>query len=241
MSAAHEQSGASQRQRAKTLFSHSQRHRVRRPGGLHQGRRRHHASMSFGAKRWGSSARAAAAKPRPAAPSCSFTGRPAARSSSAARIWCGRARTRSATARRYMQMIFQDPYASLNPQMRVGEIIARPLRVHRIAQVARRGSLVNELMEKVGLRAGLSRPLPARVLRRPAAAHRHRPGARHLAGLHRLRRADLGARRLDPGADHQSAPAAAGGSAAHLPVHRPRSQHGALYLRRVSRSCISAS
>jgi oligopeptide transport system ATP-binding protein len=55
-------------------------------------------------------------------------------------------------ARRHMQMIFQDPYASLNPQMRVGEIIARPLRVHGVTmgQVdeTRR---VKELMEKVGL------------------------------------------------------------------------------------------
>ena len=40
-------------------------------------------------------------------------------------------------ARRQMQMIFQDPYASLNPQMRVGEIIARPLRVHGIVRNAR--------------------------------------------------------------------------------------------------------
>ena len=55
-------------------------------------------------------------------------------------------------ARRYMQMIFQDPYASLNPQMRVGEIIARPLRVHRTVSGARQeAELVDRLMEKVGL------------------------------------------------------------------------------------------
>ncbi|WP_441716999.1 MULTISPECIES: ABC transporter ATP-binding protein [unclassified Inquilinus] len=55
-------------------------------------------------------------------------------------------------ARRHMQMIFQDPYASLNPQMRVGEIIARPLRVHGVARNAREErTLVTELMQKVGL------------------------------------------------------------------------------------------
>jgi oligopeptide transport system ATP-binding protein len=55
-------------------------------------------------------------------------------------------------ARRYMQMIFQDPYASLNPQMRVGEIIARPLRVHGFATSAEEErDLVTELMRKVGL------------------------------------------------------------------------------------------
>jgi oligopeptide transport system ATP-binding protein len=54
--------------------------------------------------------------------------------------------------RRHMQMIFQDPYASLNPQMRVGEIIARPLRVHGITRNAREEKArVAELMEKVGL------------------------------------------------------------------------------------------
>jgi oligopeptide/dipeptide ABC transporter ATP-binding protein len=55
-------------------------------------------------------------------------------------------------ARRHMQMIFQDPYASLNPQMRVGEIIARPLRAHGLTRSkAEEKSLVAELMRKVGL------------------------------------------------------------------------------------------
>ncbi|WP_406857809.1 oligopeptide/dipeptide ABC transporter ATP-binding protein [Alsobacter sp. KACC 23698] len=55
-------------------------------------------------------------------------------------------------ARRRMQMVFQDPYASLNPQMRVGEIIARPLRVHGVARTrADERRMVVELMEKVGL------------------------------------------------------------------------------------------
>ena len=54
--------------------------------------------------------------------------------------------------RRHMQMIFQDPYASLNPHMRVGEIIARPLRVHGLAKNAgEEKHLVSEIMQKVGL------------------------------------------------------------------------------------------
>ncbi len=53
--------------------------------------------------------------------------------------------------RRHLQIIFQDPYASLNPRMTVGDIIAEPIRRHRIVprrQVPRR---VQELMETVGL------------------------------------------------------------------------------------------
>ena len=54
--------------------------------------------------------------------------------------------------RRHMQMIFQDPYASLNPHMRVGEIIARPLRVHGLAKdAAKEKELVADIMQKVGL------------------------------------------------------------------------------------------
>jgi oligopeptide transport system ATP-binding protein len=63
--------------------------------------------------------------------------------------------------RRHMQMIFQDPYASLNPQMRVGEIIARPLRVHRLAKTAKEEKeLVAEIMQKVGLNVNLRDRFP---------------------------------------------------------------------------------
>jgi oligopeptide transport system ATP-binding protein len=54
--------------------------------------------------------------------------------------------------RRRMQMIFQDPYASLNPRMTVGRIIAEPLQVHRVSNTAKeRQERVEYLMDKVGL------------------------------------------------------------------------------------------
>ena len=54
--------------------------------------------------------------------------------------------------RRNMQMIFQDPYASLNPRMTVGSIIAEPLVIHGLAKDRKeRKKKVQELMETVGL------------------------------------------------------------------------------------------
>jgi oligopeptide/dipeptide ABC transporter ATP-binding protein len=53
--------------------------------------------------------------------------------------------------RREMQMVFQDPYASLNPRKRVGSIIAAPLVVHGIGDKRERKKRVQELMETVGL------------------------------------------------------------------------------------------
>jgi oligopeptide/dipeptide ABC transporter ATP-binding protein len=53
--------------------------------------------------------------------------------------------------RRHMQIIFQDPYASLNPRMTVGEILAEPLNVHEIGDEASRRQRVSELLEVVGL------------------------------------------------------------------------------------------
>ncbi len=53
--------------------------------------------------------------------------------------------------RRQMQMIFQDPYASLNPRMTVGSIIAEPLEVHGLARGKEKRARVQELLEVVGL------------------------------------------------------------------------------------------
>ncbi len=53
--------------------------------------------------------------------------------------------------RRNVQMIFQDPYGSLNPRRRVGSIIADPLHIHGIGRRGGRKKLVQETMELVGL------------------------------------------------------------------------------------------
>ncbi|MBI2774374.1 MAG: ABC transporter ATP-binding protein, partial [Chloroflexi bacterium] len=53
--------------------------------------------------------------------------------------------------RRKMQMIFQDPYASLNPRMTVGNIIGEPLEVHDLARGKEKTERVQELLKVVGL------------------------------------------------------------------------------------------
>jgi oligopeptide transport system ATP-binding protein len=54
--------------------------------------------------------------------------------------------------RREMQIIFQDPYASLNPRMRVGDIIGEGLEIHRLAKGKAKRDRVMELLHQVGLR-----------------------------------------------------------------------------------------
>ena len=53
--------------------------------------------------------------------------------------------------RKEVQMIFQDPFSSLNPRMRVWEIIAEPLAIHKIGTSGERRQRVAALMERVGL------------------------------------------------------------------------------------------
>jgi len=56
--------------------------------------------------------------------------------------------------RPHMQFIFQDPYESLNPRMRVGEIVGEGLEIHRIAQGKEKDERVSEILKKVGLHPG---------------------------------------------------------------------------------------
>jgi oligopeptide transport system ATP-binding protein len=53
--------------------------------------------------------------------------------------------------RRQMQMVFQDPYASLNPRKRVGTIIGDPMKIHKLGDAKERKARVEELLETVGL------------------------------------------------------------------------------------------
>ncbi len=53
--------------------------------------------------------------------------------------------------RRRMQMIFQDPYASLNPRMSVGSIISEPLTIHKLASGKEKKERVQQLLQTVGL------------------------------------------------------------------------------------------
>jgi len=63
-------------------------------------------------------------------------------------------------ARRHVQMIFQDPYSSLNPRQNVGSIIAEPIRTHDLRQGAAVGQRVLELLDSVGLPRGAANRYP---------------------------------------------------------------------------------
>ncbi|MPZ18204.1 MAG: ATP-binding cassette domain-containing protein [Luteitalea sp.] len=69
-------------------------------------------------------------------------------------------RQRLRRARREMQMVFQDPYSSLNPRMRVGPIVEEPLIIHALGSRLERQTRVTELFEQVDLDASMTRRYP---------------------------------------------------------------------------------
>jgi len=69
-------------------------------------------------------------------------------------------RERMRKARRDMQMVFQDPFSSLNPRMRVETIVEEPLVIHRIGSSTERRARVDELLARVGLDPALKTRYP---------------------------------------------------------------------------------
>ena len=84
-------------------------------------------------------------------------------------------RARMREARRDMQIVFQDPFSSLNPRMRVGAIVEEPLIIHRTGSKTERRARVAELFDLVGLD-------PAQLTRYP---HQFSGGQRQRIGLAR--------------------------------------------------------
>jgi oligopeptide transport system ATP-binding protein len=82
--------------------------------------------------------------------------------------------------RREVQMIFQDPYGSLNPRRRVGSIIGDPFAIHGIADGAERKRRVQELMELVGLNPEHYNRFPADF----SGGQRQRIGVARALALH---------------------------------------------------------
>ena len=84
----------------------------------------------------------------------------------AGRIWCdgtditGFSRRQMRPWRRRMQMIFQDPYASLNPRFTVGELIAEPMAIYRTHGESEQRERVQELLQIVGLKPDHIRRYP---------------------------------------------------------------------------------
>ena len=84
-------------------------------------------------------------------------------------------RQRMRMARRDMQIVFQDPYSSLNPRMRVGDIVEEPLVIHKLGSRTERRARVAELFQLVGLE-------PVHVARYP---HEFSGGQRQRIGIAR--------------------------------------------------------
>ena len=119
--------------------------------------------------------------------------------------------------RRFFQMIFQDPFGSLNPRLSVESALSEPLLVHRVVPRERVRERVRELLRTVGLPEAAASRYPHEFSGGQRQRGRYRSFAGHRAAPLGSGRTGIGARCLGAGADHQPARDAAGATEA-----RPR-------------------
>ena len=138
-------------------------------------------------------------------------------------------RTDRRTARRNIQAVFQDPAASLDPRMKIGQIIEEPMVIHDQGTPTDRRETALGILQAVGLkRETYSRY--AHELSGRQTAGCDRTGADPQAQAHRLGRACLGTGHVGPGTGPEPAAGHPGGLRPDLPLHRPRPQRRALHV-----------
>ena len=106
--------------------------------------------------------------------------------------------------RRRVQMIFQDPYESVNPRRTVFETIAEPLGIHRMGDLRDREDRVSQMLTRVGLTPPESFMLryPHELSRRSAPAGGRRPRPHPTTSVRGGRRAHIHARHEHPDLNH---------------------------------------
>jgi oligopeptide transport system ATP-binding protein len=93
---------------------------------------------------------------------------------------CSLKRRELRQVRKEMQMIYQDPYASLDPRMRIGTIVGEPLEVHHISRGKEKEDWVRDLLQKVGLKPEHMRSYPNEL----SGGQRQRVGIARALALH---------------------------------------------------------